>query len=100
MNVLERFQRSFAFNWGVGTIEFGSDKVNQLGDIVKSMGASHAMIVTDPGVVKAGILEKVLAPLEDSSIQTTVFDKIEPNPIDTTVEEGAEVYKNQSRIQL
>jgi alcohol dehydrogenase class IV len=93
MNVLERFQKSFAFNLGVGTIEFGSDKINQLGGIVKSMGAKHVLIVTDKGVIKAGILEKVVAPLADAKIKVTVFDKIEPNPIDTTVEEGAELYK-------
>jgi hypothetical protein len=28
MNVMERFQKSFSFNWGVGTIEFGAGKID------------------------------------------------------------------------
>jgi alcohol dehydrogenase class IV len=94
MNVLERFQKSFTFNWGVGTIEFGPGKINQLGDIAGSMGIKHALIVTDGGIVKAGVLEKVEAPLKDADIKVTVFDEIEPNPIDTTVEKGAKLFKD------
>ena len=73
MNVIERFQRSFSFNWGVGTIEFGAGKINELGNIVKGMSASKAMILTDKGVVDAGILEQVTKPLEDANIEYFVF---------------------------
>ena len=88
MNVMERFQRSFAFNWGVGTIEFGAGKIAELGNIVKGMKANKALVVTDKGLTETGILEKITAPLSQSEIDHTVFDEVEPNPIDTTAEKG------------
>ena len=88
MNVMERFQRSFTFNWGVGTIEFGTGKIAELGNIVKGMKANKALVVTDKGLTETGILEKITAPLSQSEIDHTVFDEVEPNPIDTTAEKG------------
>ena len=88
MNVIERFQRSFTFNWGVGTIEFGAGKVAELGNIVKSMQAAKALIVIDKGLAKTEILGKIKAPLEQAGIDYTVFDEVEPNPIDTTADKG------------
>ena len=88
MNVMERFQRSFAFNWGVGTIEFGAGKTAELGNIVKGMKANKALVVTDKGLTETGILEKITAPLDQAGIDYTVFDEVEPNPIDTTAEKG------------
>ena len=88
MNVVERFQKTFTFNWGVGTIEFGAGKIADLGDIVKSMNASKALVVTDKGLVEAGILAEITPILDAAGIDYTVFDEIEPNPIDTTTDKG------------
>jgi alcohol dehydrogenase len=88
MNVMERFQRSFTFNWGVGTIEFGTGKIAELGNIVKGMNVNKALVITDKGLTETGILEKITAPLNQSEIDHTVFDEVEPNPIDTTAEKG------------
>ena len=94
MNVMERFQKSFTFNWGVGTIEFGSGKITKLGNIVKEMKANKTLIVTDKGLVKAGILEKITTTLDEAQIDFTVFDEVEPNPIDTIVENGGALAKD------
>lgn len=88
MNVIERFQNTFTFNWGVGAIEFGAGKVAELGNIVKSMQADKVLIVIDEGLAKTSILEKVTTPLDSAGINYTVFDQVEPNPIDTTTEKG------------
>src|SRR5210317_1872729 len=88
MNVIERFQKSFAFNWGVGTIEFGAGKIAELGNIVKSMKANKTLVVTDKGLTETGILEKIKTPLDQAGIDYAVFDEVEPNPIDTTAEKG------------
>jgi alcohol dehydrogenase class IV len=88
MNMRERFRKSFTFNWGVGTIEFGPGKIAALGDIARNMKANNALVVTDKGLVKTGLLEKVTGPLEEAGIGHTVFDEVEPNPIDTTADKG------------
>lgn len=91
MTVKERFQKSFTFNWGVSTIVFGSGKSSELGEIIKGMNANKVLIVTDKGVVQAGILKKIEEPLEAAKLDYAVFDEVEPNPLDTIVEKGAKL---------
>ena len=59
MHMRERFRKAFTFNWGVGTIEFGPGKIAELGNIAGNMKANKALIVTDNGLAKTGLLEKV-----------------------------------------
>ncbi len=91
MTVTERFQKAFTFNWGVSRIEFGSGKTSELGEIIKGMRAKRILVVTDKGVAQAGILKKVEEPLKASKLDYTVFDEVEPNPLDTIVEKGAKL---------
>ncbi len=63
-----------------GQIVFGRDALGQLGDITKRLGASRALIVTDPILVKAGLLERVQKPLHEAGIVTDAFTEGEPEP--------------------
>ena len=91
MTVMQRFLRSFAFNWGVSTIEFGSGKSGEVGNIAKGMGAKRVLVVTDKGVVQSGILKRIEEPLKAAGLEYTVYDEVEPNPLDTIVEKGAKL---------
>jgi alcohol dehydrogenase len=91
MNLMERFRRQFSFTWGVGTIEFGAGKVAQLGSIARGMKARNLLIVTDKGIVKSGIIAKIEEPLKAAKVNYTIFDEVEPNPLDKIVEKGAEL---------
>jgi len=99
MNLMERFRRSFAFTWGVGTIEFGAGKVAQLGAIAAGMGAKKVLIVTDKGILKAGLTAKVQEPLKQAGISYLVFGEVEPNPLDRIVEKGAKLAK-ENKVDL
>lgn len=68
---------------GVGAIE-------SLGSEVKNLQAEKVLIVTDKGVVEAGVVEKALPSLKKEGIKFEIFDEIEPNPKDTIVEKGAQ----------
>ena len=57
----------------------GTGTVEQLGEMVKHLGGNKVLVVTDPGVVQAGLLEKVKQPLEKEHIEFGVFDKCEPD---------------------
>ena len=52
---------------------------------------SRAMVVTDPGVVRAGIVEKVLKHIDPQKLAVTVFDEVRPDPSVKTVDCGASV---------
>jgi len=63
-----------------GQIIFGRDAAQQLGDVVRRLGASRVLIVTDPALVKAGLVECVRQPLHDEGATVELFDGGEPEP--------------------
>ena len=57
----------------------GVDTVAQVGDLVKNFGGQKPLVVTDLGVINAGLLDIVQKPLEKAGIKFGVFDKCEPD---------------------
>ncbi len=77
-------------------IVFGQGKINNLGDLVKGIG-KRALIVTGGKSAKStGLLDKVVKQLDEAKIGHFHFDKIVPNPLATTVDEGAKVAKDEN----
>ncbi len=72
-------------------IIFGNGAVNQVGDEVKKLGGQKALIVTDNGVVKAGLVSSVEGSLKTQKIDFGVFDKVEAEPPARIVDECARV---------
>ncbi|MGD8474785.1 MAG: iron-containing alcohol dehydrogenase [Anaerolineae bacterium] len=68
----------------------GPDAVAQLPVELASLGATRAFIVTDPGIVCAGLLRKITDVLDKGGVAFEVFDQVEPNPRDSTILAGAE----------
>lgn len=68
-------------------IKFGAGACAELGYEVRKVGGSKALIVTDKGVVGAGILQNILQPLEQEGIPYAVFDGVIPEPTDHTFTE-------------
>jgi alcohol dehydrogenase class IV len=75
-------------------ILFGLNSLEQLGAEVRRLGDSKALVITDKGIVEAGLLEKTMAALESAGIEFEIFDEIEPNPKDSTILKGAEHAKD------
>lgn len=74
-------------------IIFGVQSVRQ--NLVKKImqfEKSNVFLVTDPGLVAAGIVPDITAILDKGNIRYTVFSEVEPNPQATTVMKGAERY--------
>src|SRR5207253_913324 len=62
------------------SLVFGRDAVKQLGDIAKRLWVKRALIVTDPILVKTGLVDRVRGPLTGAGIDVAVFDGGEPEP--------------------
>ena len=67
-------------------------RVAELGDILKRERASSVLIVTDQGIVKLGLTEKLELLLKDVGLSYTVYDKTQPNPTVDNVEEALKLY--------
>jgi alcohol dehydrogenase len=68
---------------------FGVGAIRDLGSVVAAAGGARAFVVTDPGVLAAGVLKPALAALDAVGIPHVVFSDVEPNPAGSTVEAGA-----------
>lgn len=70
-------------------IEYELGAIKRLGIELERLNSKKVLIVTDKGIVKAGLVKKVTNILEELSIEFEIFDDVEPNPKDSDVEAGA-----------
>lgn len=61
-------------------LNFGVGAVKGIGIKAKQLGASRVLIVTDKGVVNAGILPRIEEPLKEAGIEFEVYSDVEPEP--------------------
>jgi len=77
-------------------IQFDFGAVQLLGQECERLGISKPLIVTDPGVKAAGILQKALDALSARQalprIQAVVFDQTPSNPTEAAVRAAAQIY--------
>lgn len=65
-------------------IEDGASE--RLGADLKTLGARHALIVTDPFLASSGLIDAVLKSLAVAGVGVTVFDRVEADPPVASVE--------------
>ena len=72
-------------------IKFGEGVCSYLTDEIRNMGKTRPLIITDKGLIQAGIVKKITYILDaHPQLHYTIFDEIEPNPRDTTVQRAYE----------
>jgi alcohol dehydrogenase len=72
-------------------VVFGRGVCKNLADELTSLGKKHPLVITDKGLIEAGVVEEVVKGLKESGMIFDIFDEIEPNPRDSTVQRGYEV---------
>ncbi len=75
------------------SIRFGKGVIDELGKHLADQGLSRPLIVSDPGLVKLEVFQKVLAQLKAAGLSPEVFSGIDKNPVKSNVLKGAEIYK-------
>ena len=73
----------------------GAGAVKGIGDQLKDLGGSKALIVTDEGLSKIGMADQVKDLIVGAGLEAVIFDGAQPNPTDKNVEAGFEVWKNE-----
>lgn len=74
-------------------IVVGKGSMDKLPEVAKNLEGNHAFIVSDPGLLGLGLVDKIAAELRDKDIIVDVFTDVEPNPSVTTVEKATEAFK-------
>lgn len=69
-------------------IEFGVGRLAQLPTLAVSLGARRVLVVTDPGLVQAGVAQQVLDVVLGAGLPATLFSDVESDPSIASVEAG------------
>ena len=70
----------------------GPGCLSRLPSILKKGKINHILFVTDEGLMKLGLPDKLLKALDEEGIDCTVFSGVAPNPTSDNVEEGYALY--------
>jgi alcohol dehydrogenase len=81
-------------------VVFGDDTIDQLGRLTKELNGRRVLLVTDPGLITAGHVERALHSLKQESIDACVFSEVEENPTTKHVEDGVQSAKENKPIDL
>jgi alcohol dehydrogenase class IV len=81
--------------WSYPTrILFGAGSAKLSGQEAKALMPDRVLLVTDRGVVDAGLTRAVEASLEAQGIRARIFADLSSNPTEAEVEAGAEAYRS------
>ena len=74
-------------------IVFGAGTLPRLGALAREQEATRVLLVTDPGIERAGHVGRAVDSLGKAGLEVVVFDGVEENPTAKHVEAGVEVAK-------
>jgi len=72
---------------------FGEGARRQAVHYLNNLGVAHVLIVTDPGVFRAGWVAEIASAAESTGISSTIFSQVSENPRTTEVDEGTAMYR-------
>jgi alcohol dehydrogenase len=72
-------------------VVFGTGGLDRLGAIARDERATRVLLVTDPGIVATGHVERGLRSLQEAGLEVAVFDGVGENPTTEHVAAGVQV---------
>lgn len=76
------------------SVVFGPGSLARIGELVAAEGATHVLLVSDPGIVAAGHVARAVEALQRANVKVTVFDGVAENPTTQHVEAGVAVARD------
>jgi alcohol dehydrogenase class IV len=83
-------EMKFNYNLPVNLL-FGRGRINEVGLEVAKYGKKALIVTGRSSTKKSGLLDKTINLLEEAKVEYEIFDKVEQNPLTTTVYEGVDV---------
>jgi alcohol dehydrogenase class IV len=81
--------------WNYPTrIVFGSGAVADIGSEAKALGVTRALIVSDAGVSRAGLLAPIEQALAEKGVESARFEGISTNPSEAEAKAAADAYRS------
>src|SRR4051812_1421988 len=74
-------------------IVYGRGAIKELPNELKRVSVSRPLLVTDKGILNAGLLRPILPLLEQAGVKAEIFSDFEANPTDRDALRGIEAYR-------
>ncbi|MBI1826931.1 MAG: iron-containing alcohol dehydrogenase [Planctomycetes bacterium] len=74
-------------------VVFGASSLDKLGELARNENARHVLLVTDPGIRRAGHVDQAAKSLRAAGIHVTIFEGAAENPTTSHVDVGVAVAK-------
>ncbi|PYE87738.1 iron-containing alcohol dehydrogenase [Phyllobacterium leguminum] len=75
------------------TVLFGEGRIQELPHVLASAGIANPLFVTDPGLARLPIVAGALKILDDAGLSYGVFSDVKPNPVESNLDAGVEVFR-------
>lgn len=84
----------------VPRVHYGAGAAQEAGPALKGLKAQHVLVISDKGVLQAGVCDSVLASVKSAGIRTTLFADLQTNPTDTSVMAAVSAYRESGADSL
>ncbi|KQL46000.1 alcohol dehydrogenase [Brevibacillus choshinensis] len=75
-------------------IIFGNQSIAQIGESLRRLGATRVFLVSDPGVVNAGWVERIMEYLAQQRLEYHLWTNVTANPKDYEIHAGVAEYRS------
>jgi alcohol dehydrogenase class IV len=83
-----------AANWSYPTtVRFGPGRITELAVSCRAAGITRPLLVTDSGLSALPVIAQAIELCRSAGLPATVFDGIQPNPVESNVHDGVAVYR-------
>ncbi len=77
-------------------IIYGLGALSGIGHCAQRLGGEKIFLVTDPGIIEAGWVDRAIGHLKEIQLDYVVYDNVVSNPRDFQVEAGVQLYRQRS----
>lgn len=105
MGLKKAYYRTFqaVFNIGARCLKWRkaerveeAGSINKIPELVEKCNMKKPMVVTDPGLMSAGVAPKIIDVLKNANIEYSLYSDVEPNPSTETVDKIKTQYLSQN----
>jgi alcohol dehydrogenase class IV len=78
-------------------VVYGNGRSRRIAEDIKSLsGGTHAVLITDPGLVKVGVAEEITSALREHGVEVTLFSNVQSDPTSASIDEAATVIRESN----
>ncbi|HEY0166444.1 MAG TPA: iron-containing alcohol dehydrogenase [Jatrophihabitans sp.] len=87
-------RRQVEFFHLVPQISYGRGAARRAGEALRDLGVRRVLVVSDPGVLAAGVVDPVLSSLKHAGISYVTFSEVRTNPSEKHVDAAVQAYRD------